>query len=421
MNEVNDILRILNGWWKDHSVSDSLVREHKRHDFDRIVQMINYRPTIILSGLRRVGKTTILYQIIAMLLKNVNPKNIVFFSFDKKASEITEILESYQEITNIEWKKEKIYVFLDELTKLEDWAVKLKLIYDSFPNIKFFVSSSSSLNIEEEAVKNLAGRYFIMNLKPLSFQEFLELKNKKEIVKNPVLFCDEIKKEFKKYLLRGFPEIVEWEDELLIKDYLRTTILDKIVNSDLPSRFKNVNKGFLLDLLKMFYTEPGMYLDYDHLAKDLKVSKKNLLKHIYYLEYSYLIKIVRNFRVSTLSSVRKMQRAYVYWWTLAYCYGENNYKIYENIIASYYDAKNYWRKDNKEIDFVILKDKNIIPIEVKNKDNLNSHDTKNMIYFLKKYNLKEGYIIYNGEEEEEIIDAFKIKKIPFWKALLFPF
>ena len=222
-------------------------------------------------------------------------------------------------------------------------------------------------------------------------------------------------------MLRGFPEIVEWEDELLIKDYLRTTILDKIVSSDLPSRFKNVNKGFLLDLLKMFYAEPGMYLDYDHLSKDLKVSKKNLLKHIYYLEYSYLIRIVRNFRVSTLSSVRKLQRAYAYWWTLAYCYSDNNDKIYENIIASYYDAKNYWRKDNKEIDFIILKDKNMIPVEVKNKDNLNNHDTKNMIYFLKKYNLKEGYIIYNGEEEEEIIDAFKIKKIPFWKALLFPF
>jgi len=91
---------------------------------------------------------------------------------------------------------EHLFVFLDELTKLDDWAGKLKIIYDSFPNIKFFVSSSSSLSLEEEALKYLAGRYFALNLKPLSFSEFLELKGNEDLLKDKALYQKEIKKKF---------------------------------------------------------------------------------------------------------------------------------------------------------------------------------------------------------------------------------
>ena len=144
MDEISEILKLLNPWWESGSISPELAKEHKRQEFNRIAKLISYRyrPILILSGLRRVGKTTLLYQSIEKLLKSEKPKNILFFSFDKKVEEIIKILDSYQELTNINWKKEKIYVFFDELTKLEDWASKIKLIYDSSPNIKFFVSSS---------------------------------------------------------------------------------------------------------------------------------------------------------------------------------------------------------------------------------------------------------------------------------------
>jgi len=418
MNEITEILTLLNPWWKESTVSKNLAKEFKRQVFDNIKRLINYRQIVLLSGLRRVGKTTLLYQIIEHLINNTDPKRIVFFSFDKKVEEIIQILDHYQEVTGINWKKEKIYVFFDELTKLEDWANKLKIIYDSFPNLKLFVSSSSSLILEEDAIKNLGGRYFIANLKPLSFSEFLELDGKQNLIKNHKLFEKEIQEEFHKYLLRSFPEIVKWKDELLIRDYLRSTIIDKIIKSDLPDKFKNTNKNLLIALLELFYKEPGFYLDYDSLSKSLRISKKTLIKHIYYLEFSYLIKIVRNFRVSTLSSMRKLQRVYAYWWTLAYCYGDNIDKITENIVASSLDAKNYWTKGGKEIDFIVLNNNKIMPIEVKNKNELRKEDIKTMVYFLKKYKIKEGFFVYNGEEKEIYIDKLKINLIPLWKWML---
>ena len=419
MEPIKEILELLNPWWKTSNVSFELAKPYKRKLFEKIIELKKYKQIIVLSGLRRVGKSTLLYQTIENLLKNNNSKNILYFSFDKKVEDITTILNSYQELTLTDWKKERIFVFFDEITKLGNWADKLKLVYDAFPNLKFFVSSSGSLALEEEAIKNLAGRYFVLNLKPLSFQEYLELKGKQELIKNPNLYEKELKQESEKYFLRSFPEIINWEDMLLIKDYLRSMIIDKIIKYDLEEKFKNINRELLKNLLEIFYNEPGMYIDYDSLSKKLRISKKTLIKHIYYLEFSYLIKKVRNLRPSTLTSLKKLQRIYSYWWTLAYCYSDDKDKIMENIIASTIDIKNYWRKNGKEIDFIFLKNKEIIPAEIKNKTEISKEDIKTLIYFLKKFKLKEGIIIYNGKSDEILLEnKIKIKLIPLWKWLL---
>jgi len=417
---MKDIINLLNPWWRDKEISKDLAKSYKRKTFSKILKLTDYRQIIILSGLRRIGKTTAIYQLIENLLnsKKIDAKKIFYFNFDKKVEEIIEILNNYEELTEIDWKKEKIYVFLDEITKLDNWSDKLKLIYDASPNIKFVISSSSSTNLEEEAIKNLGGRYFLINIKPLNFTEYLEIRNKNKFLEDPKLWEKEIKKEVKGYLLKSFPEIVEWKDELLIKDYLRTTIIDKIIKSDLSEKFRNVNKELLFNLLDIFYSEPGMYLDYDNISRKLKISKKSLFEHIFYLEFSYLIRKIKNFRPGTFTTSRKMQRAYSYWGSLVYCYCNNQDKIMENMIASNLDAKYYWRKDGKEIDFLITNKKKITPIEVKNKKEITKNDLKNMKYFLKKYNLKEGIMIYNGEEKEITIDNKKIKYIPLYKWLL---
>lgn len=419
MNETVETLELLNPWWKERKVGEELAKPFKREIFDKIFSLTNYRQIVILSGLRRVGKSTILYQIIEELLKKINSKEVIYFNFDKKTEEINKILESYNDLTGLDWKKGKIMVFLDEITKLQDWANKLKLIYDAFPNVKFFLSSSSSLSLEEEAIKNLGGRYFLINIRPLSFKEFLEFKGKKNLLSSLNLYEKEIKKEVEEYFLKCFPEIVDWSDKLLIKDYLRTVIIDKIIKSDLPEKFKNVNKDLLFELLRIFYNQPGLYLDNDSLSKKLRISKRTLIKHIYYLEFSYLIKKIKNFRPNQLSSSKKLQRVYAYWWPFLYCFNDNFDKIMENIVISYLDAHNYWRKGGKELDLIIQKDKKIIPIEVKNKKELLKEDLENIIYFVKKYNIKEGIIVYNGPEDEIILEInSKIKLIPLWKLLL---
>ena len=418
MSDIKDMLNLLNPWWKNDKISEELNRPYKRNFFDKIKGFQRYRQIIIVSGLRRVGKTTLLYQTINKLLSETKPKNIFYFSFDKEVKDLIELFEGYKELTGTDYKKEKIFVFFDEITKLNKWANELKLIYDSNPNIKFYISSSSSINLEEEAIKNLAGRYFLINVTPLSFREFLELTGKDNIITNQKLYLKEIKKEFFSYLMKSFPETIKWEDELIIKDYLKTTIIDKIIRSDLPEKFKNTNKELLYMLLELFYKEPGYYLDYDNLSKNLRISKNTLYKHIFYLEFCYLIRIIKNFRPNTLSTSRKLQRVYPYWWNLSYCYGDKNDKILESLIFSVLDGKYYWRDLEKEIDFIKVEKKEILPIEIKNKEKVENRELATLVLFMRKYNLKKAILLYLGEEKVETIENKQINFIPFWKFLL---
>ena len=418
MPNIKDTIRLLNPWWEGEIISEELAKQYKRSFFDKIQEFKKYKQIIILTGLRRVGKTTLIYQTIKDLLSGADPKRIFYFNFDKEIDDLVDIFENYKELTGVDYKKEKIFVFFDEITKFKKWAGELKLIYDSSPNIKFCISSSSSINLEEEAVKNLAGRYFLINITPLSFREFLELTGKQKMAENHELYSREIKKEFFSYLLKSFPETVNWDNELVVKDYLKTTIIDKIIKSDLPERFSNINKELLYSLIELFYKEPGFYLDYDNLSKNLRISKNTLYKHIFYLEFCYLIRIVRNFRPSTLSTSRKLQRAYPYWWNLAYCYGENNDKILESFALSTMDGKYYWRNLEKEIDFIKIEGKNILPIEVKNREKVEDRDLNTLKLFMNKYKIKKSLLLYLGDKKTKEFDGRKIEFVSFWSWLL---
>ena len=418
MPNIQDTIRLLNPWLEGETISEELAKHYKRSFFDKMQEFKNYRQIIILTGLRRVGKTTLIYQAIKDLLSRTDPKRIFYFSFDKEIDDLVELFENYKELTGIDYKKEKIFVFFDEITRFKRWASELKLIYDSLPNIKFYISSSSSINLEEEAVKTLAGRYFLINVNPLNFKEFLELTEKRKMLENYKLYQKEIKKEFFSYLLRSFPETIKWDNELIIKDYLRTTIIDKIIKSDLPERFSNINKELLYNLIELFYKEPGFYLDYDNLSRKMKISKNTLYTHIFYLEFCYLIRIVKNFRPSTLSTSRKLQRVYPYWWNLAYCYGENNDKILESFVLSIINGKYYWRNLEKEIDFLKVEGKSILPIEVKNKERIEERDLNTLKLFMNKYKIKKSLLVYLGNEEIREFNSGKIEFISFWKWLL---
>ncbi|MDP2925377.1 MAG: ATP-binding protein [Nanoarchaeota archaeon] len=418
MTNINDIITLLNPWWIDRNIEEELAKPYKREFFEKIKKLQKYRQIVILTGLRRVGKSTLLYQTIEKLLPEIDSKKIFYFSFDKEVTDLLGLFENYKELTGIDYKKEKIFVFFDEITKLNKWASELKLIYDSSPNIKFFVSSSSSINLEEQAIVNLAGRYFLINITPLSFKEFLELTKKQKILDNQKLYEKELKKQFFYYMIRSFPETIAWDNELIIKDYLKTTIIDKIIKSDLPEKFKNINTELLYSLLEIFYKEPGYYLDYDNLSKNLRISKNTLYKHIFYLKFCYLIRIIKNFRPNTLSSSRKLQRVYPYWWNLAYGYCENNDKIIENLILSSTNSNYYWRDKEKEIDFIKIEKKEIFPIEVKNKEKIEDRDLNTLKFFMNKYNIKKSILIYKGDELGKKFQNMKIELIPFWKFLL---
>ncbi len=396
--KLDELLILLNEWWRTGRVGGDRVKPYRRKCFSNLKDLMRYRQITIIVGLRRVGKSTLMFQLIDDLLKeNVDPRRILYFSFDVKIEDITDILSSFQKIVKIDWRSENVFVFLDEIQKLKDWSSKIKIIYDNFPKIKFIVSGSASLQLISEAVTDLAGRYFLEEVKPLSLEEYYELKYNRRIDVYE-LYKGEIELELNNYFKKPYPEIVNWEEDRRIFEYIRENILAKILRIDLPDTFKNVNSKLLENLLEIFYGEPGMILNLDSLSKSLRIHKKTLEWHIFLLEFAKLITIIKNFRASILSESRKLRKIYPYDVSLVFPFNPNieESRVVECAVASKINTQNYWREGGREVDFII-RNRRIIPVEVKYKKTLDKNDIKNLVYFIEKFKVDFGVIIYNGE------------------------
>ncbi len=412
-----EILEILNPWWKEKSIGNALALPYRRKAFSAILKLLNLRQITVIAGLRRVGKSTLMYQAIEELLKTVRPENIMYFSFDERIESILDILKSYAELTKVDWKKQKCFLFFDEVQKLADWSNKIKLIYDAFPHLKIIISGSSSFQLEKEAKVNLAGRHFAINVEPLSFLEYLELRKSKIDVRNISLWEEEIKREYNNYLLRPFPEIVNVDELGLIKSYIMGNVLEKILKVDLSQRFQHVNGDLLSRLVELFYDAPGTYINYDELANDLKVSKKTLIQHMYYLELACVLRKIKNFRPAVRIASRKLQRVYPFHWALQF--GWNGKVDSGTIVASLLDARYYWRKDGKEVDFLIVEER-ITPVEVKESTRVTRSDLKPLLFFMKKFKLNEGFVVYSGVAEKAKFNGCSVSNIPIWRLALNP-
>ncbi len=414
-----ELLIALNEWWDSSSITKEKAKEYKRKCFNKIKNtFLNYRQILILNGLRRVGKTTIIYQLIEELLnRKTDAKKILYFSFDELISDPMQILEEYSRITKIEWKKEKIFIFFDEIQKLKGWTPKIKILYDNFPNLKICVSGSASLLIERDALKDFAGRYFAENITVLTLQEFAELFFGKTI-NNFELYSAELKRIFDEYIKKPFPELVEWSDQTKINQYIRELVVEKIVKSDIPESFKNANTHLLAALTEIFLKDAGMILELTSLSKELGIHKLTLSEHIAFLEFGNIIRTVKNFRPSIRAESRKLRKIYPVNIALSFCFYPDlsGGKIFESLVSSALNLNKYWREGGKEIDFLKI-DEKILPIEIKESKTITRTDLKNLIYFMKKYNLEKGYLIYSGKEEAIKITDKEISLLPIHKIL----
>jgi predicted AAA+ superfamily ATPase len=213
-------LEELNHWWTEKAVKKEFTPPTYRDLYASIKNDLHRRQIQILTGLRRVGKSTIFYQLIDHLIKGeITPLQIVYCNFDEpelQDKRIDELLKEYTRLTDVDYKKERVYLFLDEAQKAKNWVSDVKLIYDNLRNIKILVSGSASLNILSEAKRSLAGRAVYYELKPLSFREFLRLKGIRVDDRRFLLYRDLLEKEFNKFLIRPFPELIHEQDVTFI-------------------------------------------------------------------------------------------------------------------------------------------------------------------------------------------------------------
>lgn len=380
----------LNLWWSNGKIPIEYSSNVEKELFIELNKYLKNRQILAVTGLRRTGKTYLLYQLIEELLKTVDRTNILYFSFDMEIKSIEKLLNEYSEVTNVDFKKDKIFVFLDEVQKMSNWENEIKLLYDNYPNIKFIISGSASLIIEKKKGESLAGRIYSFISNVLSFKEYLRIKKIDIDFSKPLVYDSLLEKEFKKYLLSGgFPELVFETETFKISKYIKETVLDRVLYSDIPSCFKIDEPELLSKLFSIISSNPGIIIDYSNLANDLKRDRKTISKYLDFLEKAYLIKKVYNFSNNLLTSEKKSKKFYPVSTAFGYFYNSEEGKILEGYVANFFDFKYFLRNLSKEVDFV--KDKTLI--EVKYKNEIKSNEFLFIDSLLEKKEFKDSLVV----------------------------
>jgi predicted AAA+ superfamily ATPase len=223
---------------------------------------------------------------------------------------LEELVKLFLEITGNS-PKSKCFVFFDEIQYLKNWELHLKSLVDSYHNIKFVVSGSAAAALKLKSNESGAGRFTEFSLPPLTFHEYLSLKNIDSLIQEKVpkdhtgdisyisddfatSDIDKLNEHFIDYInFGGYPEVSL--SKSIQEDpgrYIRNDIIDKVLLRDLPILYGIEDIQELNSLFTYIAYNSGNEMSLDTISKSSGVAKNTIKKYISYLEAAFLIKIV---------------------------------------------------------------------------------------------------------------------------------
>ncbi len=383
---------------------------YKRKIVDELIKYLYLDEILVLHGARQVGKTSIMYWLKKYLAKK--GEDVFYIDLEDSRNKrvldlgVPEFIDLLREEGHAPQKKNKVYVFIDEIQYLKNPSEFLKLVADHCQDVKLIVSGSSSFEIKNKFKDSLVGRTINFEIFNLSFEEFLMFRNynyhpqKKQTQKK----VEELLLMYKEYVLYGGYPKIALTDSVEIKEKRLQQIIDTYVKKDISELANIDNIESFNKLLEVLAVQSGQLVNIKELANTCKLSKITVEKYLFILEQTYIIKLVRPYHKNIRSELSKTPKVFFYDTGLMQMLWLK--ELQKEIIGSVFETSifcelvkkyrkedvYYWRtKDKKEIDF-ILKDKiKILPIEVKL--NLERFNARAIKYFNEKYNLDDYKVV----------------------------
>jgi predicted AAA+ superfamily ATPase len=182
--QILERLRFENPWWITGQVEDYYGQMRHRLYFELFFPLVaeqSVRRAVVLMGPRRVGKTVLLYHTVQGLLQQEHeePLKVAFISIETPIYSnigLEQLFALSRQATG-QTDPKGWYVFFDEIQYLRNWEVHLKSLVDSHPNTRFIASGSAAAALKLKSNESGAGRFTDFMLPPLTFNEYLHLKN----------------------------------------------------------------------------------------------------------------------------------------------------------------------------------------------------------------------------------------------------
>jgi len=395
---------------------------------------IKHKEIIIITGIRRSGKSSLMKLICNDLIEkyNVPISNILYLNFEDERFvdfTINDFASLYEIFIEIENPSQKKYFFLDEIQNIKGWEKWVNRLYE-FEDIKFFITGSNSSIISSDISTALTGRNRQLVNLPFSFREFLTMKecniDDKSFYKTEKRA--EIKRLFKEYFhLGGFPEVIKINDTTLLQQYFKD-----IIYRDVITRYSIRNVKEIKELTLFIASNISTIQSYQNIKNFIGVKSINTIKnYLNALNDIYLFFFIDMFDYSIKRQIYNPSKIYCIDIALSnaisFKFSQNLGHLYENLVFIELLRNNkeiyYWKsKKGYEIDFVTKKGLKLdqaiqVVISLSNKKT-KDRELNALKAAKEELNLSNMIIITEDEEGEEMIDDTCIKIIPAWKWIL---
>jgi len=294
------ILEIINDWnfW-----NKELPKTFARKMYeDKISSLIEYDEILVIKGIRRSGKSTLMInQIKNLIKKGVKRRDILYINLEDPRFINYLNLELLEKIKDVYLEyvvpTKKPYIFLDEIQNIPNFEKWLNKEYE-LRNSILTISGSNSSMLSSEIASVLSGRYVSIEVMPLGFREFLEFKRVKvNSFLDFVNLKNKINREFEEYLkYGGFPKVLEYCEK--DKKELLISYKDSILLKDIVARYKLKNYNILNEIVAFLLANSGIIQSVTRLKNSFKISYDMASSYLEYLKNAFLIYEVKKFDYS---------------------------------------------------------------------------------------------------------------------------
>lgn len=414
---VEEVYYAFNPWWERKPFEAGVPRPTYT---ERLAKSLERRQIDIVLGSRRVGKTTILKQLVKSVLdRGAEPNRIFYLALDHPElarMSVSEHLRTFRRLFMHE-REVGLTLLLDEVHESPNWEGELKAIYD-LEKVKIVCSGSTASLLRSQGGK-LTGRQIVTTIYPLSFEEFLAFKQVR------VSSAEEYKYEqlADDYLQTGgYPENVLAPSP----EYL-ANLLEDIIARDLIRLYQIRRADVLRDLFRLLAASVGSRTSFTKLARSLGIAVDTVREYVGYFESAFLVGLLEKWTTSHTEKVYTAKKIYLAdtgLKTLLTGSGDLGAKA-ENAVFLHLmrtgEACGYFAKQQREVDFVCAGFEKPRPLEVKY-DTVFDWESRRfggLRLFLKEYpNTKEALVVSKSVQDSFTHNGARVTVLPLWKLLL---
>lgn len=263
----------------------------------------------VITGLRRCGKSSLLKLFMEKILEENKKANVIYMNFESfEFDDIIDYRDMYNKIQEKVKLKEKNYILLDEVQRVDKWEKAVNALTVDF-NSDIYITGSNAYLLSSELSTFLSGRYIEISVLPLSFKEFLDFSKFEENVSIEDKFAEYMK-------LGGMPGVIPLKNDNNLYENAIKGIYNTVFMKDVVERNKLVDASLLEKILKFLMSNIGSLISSKKIADFLtsqgtKITHNTVLNYLEMLENAYIIYKVPRYDIKGKELLKTLEKYYI--------------------------------------------------------------------------------------------------------------